>query len=965
MSSEGFDGTEIRQPDSTEDTAQQRPRFVVGIDLGTTNSALCFIDTLDSGGRIECFGIPQVVAVGEAARRETLPSFHYELLPEEVTARIASLPWHRNARGEDTNSYVVGQFARDHGRLSDGRMIESAKSWLCHQGVDRRAALLPWHGDESVQRLSPVEASARFLRHLRDAWDAAHSAEPLHQQDVVLTIPASFDEVARELTVAAARSAGLPRIVLIEEPQAAFYSWVYMNHDSWEQLVSPGQKILVCDIGGGTTDFSLIHVRSAADGRLQFHRVAVGDHLLLGGDNLDLALAHAVERRLMGEGQLTPHQWRMLIPACRQAKEILLAEDAPSTHTIVVSSGGARLIGGSLQLEITRDDLVQLVTEGFLPSVRLEEKPIRHQSGFQEFGLPYAADPAITRQLAAFLLSAAHGDNPADSSNAVTALAAAKSRPDIILFNGGFFASPILRSRLTDAVRQWFHTGKADWSPLVLQNDRLDLAVARGAAYFGMVRRGMGVRIIAGLARTYYVGVDQADGSQMAMCLIAAGTEPSPELTVIDREFSVRTSEPVEFPILVSGSRLTDQPGQLIPFDPQQMSALPPIRTVLTTRRRNETQSVRAKISVRLTEIGTLEIWCQQLDENRRWQLQFDVRSVTETDREAHTGTAERSGIVDSELLQSAQQVIRSVFQPGSSESPDGIARRIGAAIGMSRQDWPPSLLRGLWSELIDLESCRQRSPNHESRWLNLAGFCLRPGFGMAADDWRVDETWRVLKGRLVHGGTACLTEWRVLCRRISGGLGAGRQTQLASSVISAIRQKHRQIATGRGKSADYASSTHEAAEIWRMLGSFERLDQSVRHELGQIILDLIPRPASEPTRPALLWALGRIAARVPVYGPLNLVLSPDTVSPWIRRILDCCDVGDAMVQLALMQMSRRTHDRFREIDESFRTQIVAEFERCGGRPHLLQLIREGGTLESEEADQIVGESLPRGLRIC
>ena len=313
-------------PDSTE---PRRPRYVVGIDLGTTNSAMCFVDTNVERWKISTFAIPQVVAAGQVERLETLPSFHYEALPEERSSGATRLPWLT-----DAPSGTVGVFARDHGRTLPGRMIESAKSWLCHNGVDRKAALLPWHGAADVERLSPVEATARYLRHMRDAWDASHADHPLAEQDVVLTIPASFDEVARELTVAAARVAGLPRIVLLEEPQAAFYSWVDAHRDEWDQIVSPGQAILVCDIGGGTSDFSLIHVRSGEGGRLQFHRVAVGDHLLLGGDNLDLALAHFVEQKLSNGGRLDPRQWSMLIPVCRHAKEILLGANAPETSSM-------------------------------------------------------------------------------------------------------------------------------------------------------------------------------------------------------------------------------------------------------------------------------------------------------------------------------------------------------------------------------------------------------------------------------------------------------------------------------------------------------------------------------------------------------------------------------------------------------------------------------------------------------
>ncbi len=967
--------------DQSEDPETRVARFVIGIDLGTTNSAMCSVDTQQAEWKISTFPVPQVVAVGEVEALETLPSFHYQLLPDEQNGRTFQLPWQRAASSPAVtgdSSYVVGTFARDHGRAVPGRMIESAKSWLCHHGVDRRASLLPWHAASDVPRLSPVEASARYLRHLHDAWNAAHPDAHMHQQDVVLTIPASFDEVARELTVAAARLAGLPKIVLIEEPQAAFYSWVYAHRSNWEQLVHAGQKILVCDIGGGTTDFSLIDVRSGSEGRVQFHRVAVGDHLLLGGDNLDLALAHHVERKLternlLPQGRLEPHQWNLLIPSCRHAKETLLSANAPHVFTLVLPGTGSRLIGGSLQIELSRGELLELFIDGFLPSVSLEEKPARRQSGFQEFGLPYAADPAMTKYLASFLNAHRSASNSGGLDAVVGVVSSGtadrnadllNARPDIVLFNGGFFESPVLRDRLIFCIEEWFRGLDPTWSPTVLRNDRLDLAVAQGAAYFGMVRRGLGVRIAAGLARTYYIGVERSDGTPAALCLVGAGTEPSAETFPIEHAFEVRTSEPVEFPIYVSGTRLTDPPGSLVDFDPDQMSALPPIRTVLTNRKKGEGGSVAARISARLTEIGTLEMWCEQRDGSRRWQLQFDVRSATETDRAAHSGIAETSGIVDQGLLQIASLKIASVFGSHGSASIDGLAKGIAADVGISRTEWPPSLLRSIWADLMENESGRRRSPAYEARWLNLLGFCLRPGFGMAADDWRVEESWKTLKGKLVHGGAACLAEWRILCRRIAGGLTASRQSQLALAVLPLIRQKHRQVVSGRGKSVEYAVSNHEASEIWRMLGSLELIDESLRAELGNIALDFVSRPFGQPIRSALIWSLGRLGSRVPMYGPLNLVLPVSTVRPWIRWLLDCDPLQDPAVDLALMQLGRRTQDRFRDIDEGLRQQIVSRLLSSGARPHLIQLVREGGTLEHEEAGLIFGESLPSGLRV-
>lgn len=965
---------------SGPDNSAKHSRFVVGIDLGTTNSALCYADTHEENWRIQAFPIPQIAGPGIVESFETLPSFHYEPTADEVRSALLSGPWsvddepagreaaaamNEAASGKSRVSGspgIVGVYARDHGRTVAGRMIESAKSWLCHNGVDRRAALLPWQGADGVVRLSPVEVSARYLRHLRLVWNQVHPGNPLESQEIVLTIPASFDEVARELTVAAAQMAGLPRIILLEEPQAAFYSWIHTHRDHWESLVTAGQKILVCDIGGGTTDFSLIQVRSDSENRVRFHRVAVGDHLLLGGDNLDLALAHHVEGKLTAGGRLDSRQWSSLIPACRHAKETLLGKNSPESYSVVVGGGGSRLIGGALKCDVTREELIELLVQGFLPRVDLTERPVRRQSGFQEFGLPYAADSAITRYLAAFLMTHAHSDR---NERVAVDDVEAGARPDIVLFNGGFFESPILRSRLIESLEAWFRTEGSNWSPEILRNDRLDLAVAQGAACFGMVRRGTGERIVAGLARTYYIGVEHSHGRREALCLIAAGTESSSESIRLEQSFRVRVAEPVEFPIFVSGTRLNDRPGSLHTVDPEQMKPMPPVRTVLTSRRRSDQGSVEATLSVRLTEIGTLELWCEQAGGGGRWQLQFDVRSAVETDRTAHTGDAERLGIVDQETTDEAVAVLHSIFSRNGDGRPDEVMKRLAEVVGMPRTNWPPSLLRSLWGALLNLHEGRRKSAAHEARWLNLAGYFLRPGFGMAADDWRVEETWRVTNGRVINSTAACLAELRTLCRRISGGFAAGRQNQIASSVLPAIRQRFRQALTGRGKAVTYASGNHEAAEIWRMLGSLELLDLPIRNELGDMAVDLMNRTAFEPIQNALIWALGRIGSRVPVYGPLNLVVPAEKVSQWADMILRTASLQDSAVQLALMQMTRRTMDRFRDIDDGLRERVVERLKSAGAAERQWRLIAEGGSLSAEDTTAVFGESLPAGLELC
>lgn len=1002
-------------------------RFVVGVDLGTTNSALCYVDSRERPWRVRTLRVPQRVSADSIEARESLPSFLYQPLPGEIPLAAAEAA---GAMADDSGrAMVVGCYARDQGTLAPGRVIHSAKSWLCHGGVDRTAALLPWQGADDVKRLSPVEVSAQYLAHLRRAWDAQFPQHPLAQQDVVLALPASFDEIARELTVRAAAMAGLPRVVLIEEPQAAFYAWIDDHRDRWEQLVQPGWKILVCDIGGGTSDFTLIRVRRGADGLVQFHRVAVGDHLILGGDNMDLALAHHVEKKLEPR-RLEPRQWAVLVGLCRQAKEQMLGPRPAPTITLNLSAGGSRLIGGSVQVELSADEVREVLLEGFFPRVSLSDRPRPRQSGFQEFGLPYAPDPAVTRYLAAFLSAHrnAGADIPETATNALravppgnandaippgeTAGQADPARPDMVLYNGGVFESPAIRTRMIETIASWFNPpgGLAAWTPIVLENPRLDLAVARGAAYYGMVRRGEGVRIAAGLARTYYIGVETgpvadetrstnteqppsdpgaehlptsrpeettsagdaagvtenaalAPSAEAALCLLPAGLEPEIDVVLSDHPFELRVAEPVEFPLYVSSTRLTDRPGTLAIIDRTQITPLPPIRTVLRTRG-SSARTITVNLHAKLTEIGTLELWCQERGGRQRWRLQFDVRSTVETDRAAHAGAGERDGFIDESAWEAGRQAIAAVFGPEGSESPNGLTKRLAEALQMPRQAWPSSLCRRAWEALVEYEKGRRRSPTHEARWLNLLGFALRPGYGVALDDWRVAETWKLLQGKFAHSAAHVRNEGWILWRRIAGGLSAGQQQAVAEPLLVPLRALHRQATTGKGRSGDFTFSPGDWAELWRLLGSLELLPSAWKAELGRIALDLLPKKRWEPLRPALWWALGRLGARSPVYGPLNSVVPTEVVQAWLAPIMKMG--GDlAEAALAAMLIARRTDDRFRDIAPAVRDGVVHWLTDRRAPEHFVELVRDGGQLQVAEEEQVFGEALPKGLRLA
>jgi molecular chaperone DnaK (HSP70) len=936
-------------------------RFLIGIDLGTTNSAVAFVDTTEKNWSVHDFPIAQLVAPGLVEPRATLPSFHYEAATGELPSGALHLPW-----SSDEPKTAVGLFARDHGASVPGRLISSAKSWLSHSGVDRTAGLLPWHGAEDIEKLSPLEVSARYLRHIREAWDHSHPEHPLADQDVVLTVPASFDEVARELTVQAAKSAGFGTLTLVEEPQAAFYAWIGAQGDAWEQQVKPGQTILVCDVGGGTSDFTLIRVRPADAGRVMFHRIAVGEHLILGGDNLDLALAHHIEQKLAEQGKpkLEPRQWGSAVRAARVVKETLLGADPPERTTVNIAGGGSKLIGSSLRVELPRGEVERVLVDGFLPRVTLEDRPAPRRSGFQEFGLPYASDAAITRYLVAFLTSHRElirqegiaGDHD-------------PARPDLVLFNGGLFESPRLRQRLLEVLSSWFSTAEKPWSPTVLENRRLDLAVARGAGYYGMVRRGRGVRIRGGLAHSYYLGVQTADATTRAICLLPAGVEEGQRVDLPDRRFELLIRQPVEFPLHYSGTRTTDKPGELVAVDPEQLTALPPIRTVLSSGRSTSAASVQVVLHAKLTEIGTLEIWCAEVGGQRTWRLHFDVRAASQAGAARHEGAAERQGVVDEQTLASCRELIRATFadakKSGGATPAPTLIKRLEQATGQTRNEWPASLLRGMWETLIEVEPERRISPEHEVRWLSLAGFCLRPGYGLAVDDWRVTQTWKLMPQELAFPkNEQCRAEWWILWRRIAGGLTAGQQATLADPLIADWRTFLRKQGAGfRARLSTFQFGPHESAEVWRLLGSLELLKPAIKAELGGILLDRLPREKVKQTQEAILFALGRVGARVPVYGPLNAMLDAATAEQWLVRLLQMNPPSEKGI-FAAVQLSRKTGDRFRDVSDDVRQKVLPWLAVRGAADHQIELVRQGGALREDEQRNVFGESLPQGLRI-
>ncbi len=559
--------------------------------------------------------------------------------------------------------------------------MASAKSWLCHGGVDREAEILPWGVATGLPRISPVEATAEYLRHIRDAWNHQFAREDersrLEEQEIVLTVPASFDEAARELTVDAAKRAGLQRLTLLEEPQAAFYCWIVTHSENWQKEVRAGELILVCDVGGGTTDFSLITVIETPTGP-GFRRIAVGDHLMLGGDNIDLTLAHKVEQKLGGV-RLDAEQWSALRYACRTAKENLLDDSGSADRWPVTIPGrGSRIVGGSLQSELTRDEVSSVAIEGFLPLIDRAEEPSRSaRLGLQEFGLPFVSDPAISRHLAAFLRR--HRTEAIDPRGHLPDDHPA--RPDAILFNGGALTPRVLRDRLVRVVASWF-PDEADgpYMPRVLSNDSLDLAVAHGAAYYGVVRRGGGIRIGGGTARSFYVGFESEAASERPwLCVVPRDAQEGDEITISGHDFELLMGQPVAFPLASSSVRPQDRPGDLVTADPDSIRSLPPLVGTMRVGRKARSERVPVRLHNRVTEVGTIELWCQSLSDDRRWRLQIQLRGASDSPGASRRITApDVDGVViEQSAIDEATEAIRTAFASNDAHAERGPAKLV------------------------------------------------------------------------------------------------------------------------------------------------------------------------------------------------------------------------------------------------------------------------------------------------
>ncbi|MEN9905258.1 MAG: hypothetical protein RLZZ555_1823, partial [Pseudomonadota bacterium] len=932
----------------------------VGIDLGTSHTLLAWADLQSTDPEPKLFGISQAVGPGQVAEAPLLPSLRYHPAQGELADAELNLPWPQPALadGQQLPAAVFGRRARELGGQAPGRLVTSAKSWLSHTGVDRNAAILPWGAPDDVARISPVAASASYLVQLKAAWDASHPDHPLAQQDITLTVPASFDEGARALTLDAARLAGLERLRLVEEPQAALHDWLFQHRDRLADALQDSRLVLVVDVGGGTTDLTLVRIEpDQAAGVPRLTRIAVGDHLMLGGDNMDLALAHLAERRLAGDAPLPAARLSQLVQRCREAKELLLSDAAPESVPVTLLGGGTRLVGGARSVELQRSEAERLVLDGFLPLELAHARPQRRRSAIVEFGLPYPADAAITRHLAEFLQRHADAARAALGPDA-TDCEGGFPVPDTLLLNGGVFRSAAITRRITELLENWRSR------PLrVLHNVDPDLAVARGAVVQALLRAGrlqdLGAGIGGGAARSYFLLLQQG-GREQGICVLPRGTPEGQAIQLADRRFALRLGQAVRFHLASTVSDQAWQAGELAEVEGEGFVRLPPLAAVLPPPQGKRRAEVEVSLVATMTELGTLEVQAVACDDpQRRWRLAFDLRSAdAQVDEGRESGEAAAHP-----RLNEAIALIDRVFGEGSqrveprevSQLRAGLERLLGP-----REGWDLALARALFDALLARARRRRRTAAHERAWLNLAGYCLRPGAGAPLDDWRVDQIWQLYEQGLQFGADSNnWSEWWTLWRRAAGGLGEAAQIELLHTVGSHLEQ----IVTSRSASHPLRGSY---GDMLRLVAALERVPHGYRAEVGDWLVGRLCRPdvGKSIEKPSDWWVVGRLGARVSLYGQAQNVVPPEVAQAWLDALLALDWRRVEQAAFAAVQIARLSGDRARDLAPEYRDRVLQRLAELKAPAAWSRMLSEVVELEAAEQRLSYGEALPPGLRL-
>jgi molecular chaperone DnaK (HSP70) len=913
-----------------------KPAFLVGIDLGTTNTVVAYAAAGDAQAGINLFAIEQLVAPGEVGARPLLPSLRYHPAAGELAAGDLQLPWPQ----QDVEHAVLGAFARQLGAQVPGRLVTSAKSWLSHANVDRQAPILPWGADADVAKVSPVAASASYLAYVRAAWNHRFPQAPLEQQELVLTIPASFDEGARALTLEAARMAGLPTLRLVEEPQATFYDFLQRRRATLRADLAQTRRILVCDVGGGTTDFSLIDVAFDDDGAPQLTRSSVGNHLILGGDNMDLALAHLVETRMAagseGGMKLSAARLSQLMERCRAAKELLLSSDAPESVTVTLLGAGSRLIGGSRSADVTREEVAAMVVDGFFPKVELDDTAKKGRAGIVAFGLPYAQDAAITRHLASFLQQQG-------------------ALPDTLLLNGGVFRADALARRLAETLAHW------RGQPLtILHNDNPDVAVARGAVAYALARRGQAPRIGGGSPRSYFLVLGEPGKDHRAVCILPRGSASGEEIRLTERLFALRLGRPVRFHLASSIAETGTPPrlGDIVDLAEGEYLRLPPLASVLHDKQdASDKREIAVQLATVMTEVGTLEVHCvAEADAGQRWLLEFQLRGEEETQ-------AETSSVPPrvKEAVEKIERIFGGKAQKVETKEVRQLRQHLERGLG-GRESWETPLLRQLFDALMLRARGRRRSAEHERVWLNLAGYCLRPGYGDALDPWRIEQLWALFDaGVQHHKDNQVCAEWWTLWRRVAGGLSSEQQLRLLDDFAfnlqaDAAQRGSRPVTLVNGSDDD----------MLRLGASLERIPGAYKAEVGAWLLKRLQKAGKkeEAADTNTLWALARVGARQPFHGSAHEVVDSATVAEWLHVLLALDWKKVEPAAFAAAHLARMTGDRSRDIADALRATILARLKAVGAPPLWQAMVSEVTQLDEAATKRMLGEALPPGLKL-
>ncbi|EGR0398708.1 Hsp70 family protein [Vibrio parahaemolyticus] len=929
------------------------PRFLVGIDLGTTNTVVAYCEITDNleQSEVSLFDIDQLIGPGEVVRKPLLPSFRYHPAVGQISPSDLTLPWDNEPVAGDINNIIVGEWARELGAKVEGRQVSSAKSWLSHQAVDRNSDILPWAGAQDVDKVSPVIASASYLNHIRQAWNYRHPSNKLEDQDVVVTVPASFDETARKLTLEAAELAGLKKIVLLEEPQAVCYDWYARHQQTAADELKDLPLILVCDVGGGTTDLSLIEAKFTHDD-LALDRIGVGEHLMLGGDNLDLALAHLAESRFSQNKKLTAASLTKLIQQTRKAKENLLSTSAPDEVKITMLGSGSKLLGGTKSIALSKQEVHQIALDGFFPLSDFSEVPDKRRSAVVEFGLPYVADPAVSKHVAEFLTQHQQVSRAAlgiedDKQNAI---------PVGLLLNGGVFNSDLVTERVTTLLSDW------RGAPVtVLDNPHPDWSVALGAVAFGKARRGAQLKIGGGAARSYFLHLQEKNKMGKALCLLAKGTEEGHEIRLSGRRFSLTLGEPVRFNLLTSThDTLTNntaiQNGVMVDVDPDLFAPLPPYITTLEGEgaelQANQKERVEVQLACQLTEVGTLKMECVSAeDDSKRWELEFEVRNKQTDDSEQ---------VKLHPKLNECKELIARLYS-GNKKSAEGneiktLAKDLEKKLG-KRDEWDFTTLRQLFDTFAQGRKRRRRSEQHEKNWLRLAGFALRPGFGDPTDSWRIEQVWGLYQQNIQFKNHQGWTDWWVFWRRIAGGLSQEQQETILADIAKYLHP-------GAMKNPQSAKAAQEMGyeSMVRLSASLEHLEVEDKVLLATWFLSKAIN--QNQFEQAHWWAMGRLASRTPLYGSQHNVIPREQAEQWLPKLLEQNWLKEPMIAFAAVMICRKTGDRLFDISDDYREQILTKLKQSKVPESWVSLVEEVKELSESESKRVFGDALPSGLTL-